>query len=411
VFVKKTFVIMILVVILGALSWEVYQKIPSADEENSRRRGKTAVPVEIKPVLRTTIRDVGLFTGTLYPRSKFIVAPKIAGRLEKLNVDIGDEVKDKEVVAVLEDSEYVQQVDQARAELEVAKANLEETRSSLTNARRELARVKALRQKKIASESELDSAEALFRAQEAKFKVAQAQIAQKQAALKAAQIRLSYTKICVSCEGADARWVVGEKFVDEGSMLAANSSIVSVLDIGVLTAVVHVIEREYAKVRIGQTASVNTDAYPGKTLTGRIVRLAPQLKETSREARVEIEIENREGLLKPGMFVRVRLEFEKHENATVIPQSALVSREGRQGVFSADVDSMTARFVPLTLGISSGESIEVLSPSLKGPIITLGQHLLEDGSSIVLPGQQTRQPRPGDEGKGSKQQKGPRRRS
>lgn len=384
---KKNLAILIVLIVLGLLGWQIYQKVSSRGKGYARHRRDVAVAVETKPVLRESIKDVGLFTGTLYPRSQFIVAPKIGGRLEKLFVDVGERVKQDQLVAILDNDEYVQQVDQARAELEVAKANLEESRSALDIANRELERVKALRQKKIASESELDAADAQFKAQTAKHKVAFAQVAQKKAALKATDVRLSYTKICVSCESKDGRWwVVGERFVDEGAMLAPNNSIVSVLDIGTLTAVIHVIERYYPKVQVGQSTTVMADAFPGKSFSGKIVRLAPLLKETSRQARVEIEIPNPDALLKPGMFVRVQIEFERHDNTTVIPLSALVNREGRQGIFLADPKEMKARFVPVTLGIINGNSAEVLDPSISGSVITMGQHLLEDGASIILPG-------------------------
>ncbi|MFH1491559.1 MAG: efflux RND transporter periplasmic adaptor subunit, partial [Pseudomonadota bacterium] len=226
--------------------------------------------------------------------------------------------------------------------------------------------------------------------------VSKAQVAQKKAALRAADVRLSYTKIRVAFEGAGGKWVIGERFVDEGAMLAPNSPIVTVLDIGVLTAVIHIIDRDYPKVKVGQAASISSDAFPGKTFIGKIVRIAPLLMESSREARVEIQIPNKDLLLKPGMFVRVEIEFARHERATVIPRKALVRRNEREGVFLADPENRKVRFVPLTLGIIHGETAEVISPPLSGAMVTLGQHFLKDGDSIILPGAEPAQrPRPG----------------
>ena len=307
------------------------------------------------------------------------------GRLEKLLVNIGDRVKRGQLIAVLDDEEYAQQVEQARAELEVTKANLIEKRSSLDVSRREFKRAQALRQKKIASESELDAAQAQYKAQDAKYKVALAQVTQKEAALKAAQVRLSYTQIKASWEDGGETRVAGEKFVDEGAMLKANAPIVSILDIHSLTAVIHVIERDYSKVRVGQKVVVTTDAFPGSTFTGKIVRIAPLLKETSRQARVEIEVPNRDRLLKPGMFIRAHIEFARHDNTTVVPVAALTKRNNQQGVFLVDTQNMKAHFIPVTLGIVNGKSAEVVKPTLSGSIVTLGHHLLEDGSAITLP--------------------------
>lgn len=400
---KKSFVILVVLLIVGLLGWQIYQKISSSQKKRPHRgRRNVAVAVEITPTRKMTIRDVGSFTGTLTPRSQFIVAPKIAGRVEKIMVNIGDYIERGQLITVLDDDEYVQKVDQARAELEVARANLEESRIGLGTARRELKRARALRKKKIASEAELDSAQAQVRAQNAKDKVALAQVSYKKASLKAAQVRLSYTKIRASWEKDGHQRVVGERFVDEGAMLAPNNSIVSVLDISSLIAVIHVIERDYSKVRIGQEASVTTDAYPGRTFSGKIIRLAPLLKETSRQARVEVEIPNQENLLKPGMFIRVKIEFTRHKGATVIPRGVLINRNGRQGVFLADTQEMKAHFVPVTLGIVNGESVEVIRPVLSGPIVSLGQHLLEEGSTIILPGAKPVRPRKkSDGGRGS----------
>ena len=343
-------------------------------------------------------KDVGRFTGSLSPQSEFMVAPKIAGRLEKILVDIGDVVTADQLVAVLDDEEYQQQVYQAVAELEVARANLVEVKITSENAKREYERTVALREKKIASESQLDAAESEYKTQQAKLQVANAQVSQKQAALNMAKVRLSYTRIRVPPNHASQQRVVGERFVDEGSMLAPNTPIVSILDIGTLIGVINVIERDYPKIKPGLPAVINTDAFPGQTFSGKVIRIAPLLMEKAREARVEIEIPNQRMLLKPGMFVRVQMEFELHENATVIPQSAVVKRDGSQGVFVVDRQEKKARFIPVTLGIVNEARAEILKPELSGEVVTLGQHLLEDGANIILPNEMSKadlQPRAG----------------
>jgi RND family efflux transporter MFP subunit len=382
---KKILFILIILAGLGLLGWQIYEKASDSRKGSKRERRKVTVAVEVVLVKKASIREVGNFTGSLYPLSKFILAPKIAGRLEKILVNIGDTVKGGQLVAVLNDDEYRQQVIQAKAELEVAKANLEERKSTIENAKREYERTVTLRKKKIASESQLDAAESEFKAQQAKLNVATAQISQKMAALKMANIRLSYAQIQVTENNNTGCQVVGERFVDEGAMLAPNTPIVSVLDIEKLIACIHVIERDYPKIQPGLEAVISTDAFPGRTFTGKVIRIAPFLKETSREARVELEIPNAQKLLKPGMFVRVQIQFDEHKNATVVPVAALVKRNGTQGVFLADLQEQKARFVPVTIGIVNGAQAEVLNPPITGAVVTLGHHLLEDGSSIILP--------------------------
>lgn len=382
---KKFLISIILLSGLGFLGWHIYEKAAASGKDLKRGSGEVTVAVDIAPVNRTDIREMGNFTGSLYPLSEYVLAPKIAGRLEKMLVHIGDTVKGGQLVAALDSEEYRQQVSQAAAELEVAQANLQERKVTAENAKREYERTLALREKKIASESQLDAAVSEYKNQQAKLKVAMAQVSEKQAALKIAEVRLSYTQIRVT-ESNDARYrVVGERFVDEGSMLAANTPIVSVLDIGTLIAVIHVIERDYARIQPELAAMIATDAFPDQTFSGKVIRIAPLLKEKSREARVEIEVPNPQNLLKPGMFVRVQIQFDEHKDAAVIPLSALTRRNGVQGVFMADIEEQKARFIPVTLGITEGNRAEVLTPEISGSVVTLGQHLLEDGTSILLP--------------------------
>ena len=383
---KKSFVIIIVLAGLGFLGWQIYQKASDSRKGFKHERQNVPVAVEVVLIKKASIRQVGNFTGSLYPFSKFILAPKIAGRLEKILVHIGDTVKGGQMVAVLDDDEYRQKVSQATAEMEVAQANLQERKSTIENAKREYERCVALRKKKIISESKFDAAESEFKTQQAKLKVAIAQVSQKEAALKIANVQLSYTQIQVPENNTTGWWVVGERFVDEGAMLAPNTPIASVLDIGKLIAAIHVIERDYPKIQLGLEAVISTDAFPGRTFAGKVIRIAPILKEKSREARVEVEIPNAQKLLKPGMFARVQIQFDEHENVTVVPVAALVKRNGTQGVFLVDFQEQKARFVLVTVGIVNSVQAEVLNPPITGSVVTLGHHLLEDGALIILPG-------------------------
>ena len=384
---KKKYVwIFIAIAAFGLISWQVYQRISESSNESGMRQMQVPVAVEIAAIQRTTIRDVGLFTGTLFPKSQFEVAPKISGRLEKLMVNIGDRVERNQLIAVLDDKEYDQQVAQAQANLQVAQANLEEARSSLEIAKRGFERAQTLHKKGIASDLELDTSQAAYQAQEAKYKVAVAQVAHTNAGLKAAQVRLSYTQIMASWANGDEHRVVGERFVDQGAMLTPNTPILSILEIQPIIAAIHVTDRDYFRIETGQNAVVSSKAFPEKAFSGKIARIAPLLKETSREARVEIEIPNPEELLKPGMFINTQIEFTTLASATVVPMNAVVKRENQQGIFLADTQKKIAQFVPVSLGIVSGEWAEVVEPaSLSGFVVTLGQHLLGRSNPIILP--------------------------
>ncbi len=383
---RKTRVYTILALLfLIFLVWQIVGRIAGGGGPAAGQRG-ASVAVEIAAIERGGIRDAGIFSGTLIPKSYFTVVPKISGRLKALHVDIGDRLTRNQLVAVLEDEEYQQQVIQADADLGVAKANLEEAKSGQELAKKELERAKTLHGKGILSDSELEAIVAQFGSQDARCKVAMAQLANQQAALETSKVRLSYTQIRAVWEkGRDVRFV-GERFVNEGAMLSSNTPILSIIELQPITAVIYVTEKDYFRLKPEQPVALTSGAFPGTVFDGRVIRIAPLLKETSREARVEVEVENPGGQLKPGMFINAQIEFARREQATIVPVSSLVMRGGAQGIFLADLETKKARFQPVTLGIVEGERAEILEPAqASGFVVTLGHHLLEDGTSIILP--------------------------
>lgn len=349
-----------------------------------RQRAGSAVAVEAVPSSLATLRDLGSFSGSLLPRSRVVVSARVAGRLERVLADVGDRVASGRLLAVLDADEYRQQVEQARAELQVAQAGLESARITVETAGRDLERVQALREKKIASESELDQADAQKRKAEAQHTVALAQVRQKEAALKAAELRLSQTEIRSEWQDGSATRVVGERFGEPGALLRANDAVLSLLDIGTLVAVVQVTERSYSRLRVGLRAEVSTDALPGRTFAGAVSRIAPFLNETTRQAEVRVEVPNADAALKPGMPVQVVLEFGRKDDVPAVPAAAITTREGVQGVFVVDEAAKTARFVAVSTGVAEGSLVEVLDRSFQGLVVTVGQHLLEDGAAVTV---------------------------
>ncbi|MBM3296304.1 MAG: efflux RND transporter periplasmic adaptor subunit [Candidatus Aminicenantes bacterium] len=383
---KKNLALAAGVLVLGYVVVRILLAVLGSGGSAGRGPRGFAVAVEVAPVETGSLRDVGQFAGTLVPKSEITVAPKISGRLNRLLVDIGDTVGRGQLVAVLEDEEYQQQYLQAEADINVARANLEDAKSSLETSRRDLERARTLHQKGIQSDQQLDAVVAQHEAQESRQKVAAAQLANKEAALETARVRLSYTRITVTWERGSDRRYVGERFVDEGALLSPNTPLLSIIELHPLTAVVFVTEKDYFRLKLNQKTAVASSAFPGRTFEGRVVRIAPMLKEASRQARVEIEIQNPEKLLKPGMFINTQIEFARHEKATIVPFSSLVNRDGRRGVFLADFVENKALFTPVTVGFIEGEKAEILDPPLPpGHVVTLGHHLLEDGANILLP--------------------------
>ncbi len=362
--------------------------LKSSDNQGKKgprnRGGMAAVAVETAPIKLGRLIDQGLFTGSLIAQAKFSVTSKISGRVRKLLVDIGDEITNGQVVAELDDEELQLAVKQAEADLEIARANFNESAGLLEIAKKELERTETMRKQKVASDVDLEKAQAAFKTSQAKHQVNRSQLANRQAALESAQIRLSYAKVDATWSGGANKRFVAEKFLDEGSSVNTNTPIVSVIDIATLTAVIDVVEKDYFKIKIGQHAEIETSAIPDCIFPAKVARIAPILNDTSRLARVELEIANIDKTLKPGMFVTARIIFETHESATIVPTSSLVRRQNRTGIFVADLASMTARFLPIEIDFSNPENVEIASPTISGQVVSLGHHLLQDGAPIKV---------------------------
>lgn len=394
---KTILVIFCLALTSGLVGYEVYRRISTASPAGGPPggagpaggpggRGTAAVAVEVAPVEIGEVRELGFFSGSLQARTRFVLAPKVPGRLDRITVDVGDRVRKGQAVAVLDDREYSGQVQQAEADLDVVKANLEDARSSLETAGRELERARTLFEGKIASRTELDAAETGLRKAETQYRVLQAQLRQKEAALETVRERLDSTRLVAEWDSGGETRVIGERYADPGALLRANDPVVSILDIGYLTATVNVTESIYGRMRPGLQARVITDALPGRIFEGEVERVAPFLNPTSRQADVRIGIPNPSGLLKPGMFVRVTLEYGRRDSAVTVPVAALVKRGERDGVFLLSEDAGKVQFVPVQAGVTDSGRVEIVEPRLSGEVVTLGHHLLQDGSAVSLPG-------------------------
>lgn len=379
---KKYIPKIILGIFLLFLLWRIALLIFRDAGDDSRRLQRPAVAVEIDSVKYGPIQEIREFTGTVYPLYQFIIAPKVSGRIIDVRRRIGDWVRKGEVVARIDDAEYQQAVLEAEANLKISRATLNETKSQFDLAKQDRDRVQSLQEKGIASSAELDAALTQYSAQESRIKLAEAQVEQREAALNSAKIRLGYTLLFAAKKG-----FIGERFVDEGALLAPNAPVVSVIGIDTVLVRTTIIERVYGRIKIGQPAKIVVDAFPNKTFTGHVYRIAPMLQEASRMAQMEVEVLNDSLLLKPGMFTRVSVVLDEKASTQIVPTHAVVNREGKPGIYLINKEENKVQYVPVETGIVAPELTEILTPEVKGWVVTLGQHLLEDGSSIILPGQ------------------------
>ena len=358
--------------------------LPGENEKRAIEAGQTIVPVEVAVATRGRMSLERTFSGTIEPRAQVIVAPKISGRIAKLHVDVADVVEQGQLIAQMEDGEFEQAVVEAEAHLAVAEANADKARSDLKIAGRELERTTTLYDRGIASESDFDMAQAAFMTSQAAVKVAKATVTKEQALLRAARIRLSYTRVQAEWEQGNNRRTVAERFADEGNTVAANTSLFSIIEIDPVIVVIQVTEKDYPLLQLGQQARVRADAFADRVFTGTVSRISPIFRESSRQARLELEVANPDNALKPGMFARCTLELQEVVDAVSVPQIAITTRDNTTGVFRVTKSGDTVEWLAVEPGFTSNDRTMLKNSDLNGMVVTLGQQFVKDGSSIRI---------------------------
>ncbi|MEW5982181.1 MAG: efflux RND transporter periplasmic adaptor subunit [Acidobacteriota bacterium] len=339
---------------------------------------RPTITVDVTNTRRARVADRVTVVGSLIGAVSVDVVPKVSGRLESVQVRLGDRVGRGQLLAKLEDREIQEQVHQAEASFDVSKASLRQREADLKFAQTALQRSQNLAARDLVSRQTLDDAQARVEAAQAQVDLSSAQLGQSKARLEELQINLANTRVLSPVDG-----FVGSRRVDPGAFVGPNSPVVSVVDISLVRLIANLVERDLKRVGTGMAAEVQVDAYPGEVFQGRVARIAPVLDPATRTAQMEVEVPNPAARLKPGMYARVRFTVAESPNALIVPRNAIIDLEGERGVFLAG--EKTAAWRPVTTGIQEEDLVEVLSGLEDGDrVVTLGSASLQDGDPIAV---------------------------
>jgi len=338
--------------------------------------------VELASVKRADMAEKITVVGNLIGEATVEAVPKVAGRVEAISVRLGDRVRRGQMLAKIEDRELQEQVRQAQASFEVSAATIRQREADLRFAQTNLDRSRNLYDRQLIPRQTFDDAEARYQASAAQLDLAKAQHQQSMARLDELKINLANTVITSPVNG-----FVGKRTLDPGAWVTPNSALLSVVDISTVRMVANVVEKDLRRISAGQRATVAVDAFPGEEFSGRVARVSPVLDPATRTAQIEVEIDNANFRLKPGMYARVDFTVERRENTLVVPANALVDVEGRHGVFRP-AEGDVAKFHEIQVGLTSDQLVEVSSGLAEGDrIVTTGAAALREGDKIILPGQ------------------------
>jgi RND family efflux transporter MFP subunit len=334
-----------------------------------------------------------LLPGNIEPLYSASIYARTEGYLERRNVDIGASVKAGQVLAVISSPEVDQQLLQARATLAQSVAALQQAGATLEQAKanEELTRLTKERdlplgQQHAISQQIVDEAVQAYDARVADVSAAQANITAAQANVTANQANVArlqqlqgFEQVLAPFEG-----VITARNVERGDLVttgAAGKPLFSIAQSGTLRIQVDVPQSEAVNINDGQKAAIVVRERLGREYTGTVVRSAASLNSAARTMLTEVQVDNRDGSLLPGMYAQVRFTLPDQRTSLIIPTSSLIIDQ--KGMHVVTVQNDTVHFVPVVIGKDMGTKIEILSGiqssdalvASPGDLLYEGQHV------------------------------------
>ena len=387
-----------IVVLLSGCSSRVEGKRADTPSKSERIQVRT-VPVKAKD-FRRNVESVG----SLFALEEVTVSSEVEGKVDEVLVDVGDRVDRGQPLVNVSTIELKLALDQQRALYRQARARLGITEESddlknvldapevkkaaadLKEAEEIYKRAQQLLQKQLLPRQEFDQTEARVSAARATYDLAvqsvqnlRAQVPQYKASLELAEKKLRDAVIRAPFKGQ-----VKERVVSPGQYLKVQTSVMVIVSMDPLRVRLKIPETMAGWIQLGDRIQVSVEAYPGRTFSGKLSRINPTVDPQNRAYEVEALLENSEGLLKPGFFVKARIPSGKIDQVLTVPQDALQYSYGVYKVCLIQDDVL--KEAEVKVGELSSDEVEIVSGVKAGDRIAVpvkGQ-VLKDGARIQV---------------------------
>ena len=243
--------------------------------------------VSVMTVAREAVPQISTYSSNVQANVVNNITPQTAGRIQKLNVEIGDFVSGGQVLA------------------EMDKTQLDQAYLRLKNDEAELERVRALKEEGGISQSDFDALELAFKVSKTSY-----------------ENLLENTVLRAPISG-----VVTARSYDRGDMYAMSAPVYTIQQITPVKLLVAVSEMDYTKIKKGDKVSIVADALPGQTFEGSIVRLYPVIDPASHTFTAEVQVRNLQKILRPGMYARVTVNMGDN-HSFLVPDTAVMKQQG-----------------------------------------------------------------------------------
>jgi membrane fusion protein (multidrug efflux system) len=304
-------------------------------------------------------------SGDLRARFQTMIAAEIAGRVTELSVDEGGSVEKGEVVIKIDP-------ERRRLDLSAAKAKLAQARANLRQETSKVERVRKLRSENVASVERLEEAETALLLAGSSVRAEEAAVGVAARALKDASVSAPFAGL------------VAKRSVELGEFVEVGKNLFELVSMTPLDVIFSLPELESQRVTVGEHVQVTVAAPADKTFDAVVTFIAPIVDPGTRTLRIKAEIDNSERILRPGLFARIHLGTEQRKSVLMVPEEALVQREGSAWLFLIGQDDRVRR-VQVETGNQSKGRIEVRGPISAGDrVVRRGHGGLADGMVVVV---------------------------
>ena len=349
--------------------------------ENARVEAESAPRVEVVSPKATSSDRALVLSGSVRPLEETVLYPRANGYVAKWLVDIGDKVKEGQIMAEIETPELDQELDQARAQLAQAMAAVTQADANRDFSEANLSRFKQLVPAGVASQQDLDKTQAQSVVDAASVKVAKSGVAVQAANIRRLLQLKSFAHVLAPFAGT-----VTARNVERGSLVSAGNATplfkVAILD--PVRVFVQVPQDAAAGIQNELPAKVSTREFPGRVFAGKVARSSGALDQNTRTMLVEVRVPNPKNELLAGMYAEVALTLPSSHRVFEVPATALLNDAKGLRVALVEADD-TLRLVPVTVERDTGATVQISSGlAADARVVKLSSADMVDGKRVQI---------------------------
>ncbi|WP_042332782.1 efflux RND transporter periplasmic adaptor subunit [Desulfosporosinus orientis] len=358
------------------------------------------IPVEVETVGNKTLINTAIVSGKISSETEVAVIPKVPGKVESVNVKVGDIVHKGEVLFTLDKTDLNTAYQLAEAsyqnskeQWEAAKTSLERTKAiaaeKIADAQKTYNNTKALYDAGAASKTQLDQAELGLKELKSTYEgqIDQLSIQASDSSLNLVEVQLTQARDALdnATVTAPVDGMVSQVNVQVGNMATSTQAGVSLTDISSVYTTVSVAENLVNRLQQADVVKVSVPSVSENSFEGKIENISPSADSQSHLYPVKVVLENADGLIKPGMFTKVELTTDKKADVMAVKSEAVVLKNDKTIVYVVQDDKAVAKEV--ATGLDTGVDIEILKGLAKGDkVIVKGQTLVDEGHKVKIVG-------------------------